>query len=232
MGRRTLRRIDPRIDLREYLYALEQFALPYDMTSLFDRLAPLEIEVGSGKGLFLDTASAEFPDHNYLGIEVARRYARYTAARLARGQRTNARVLEGDAEQLFEQFLESDQVHAVHVYFPDPWWKKRHHKRRVMNDRFLRNVQRVLTPAGRLHFWTDVQDYYERTLERIAAVTSLQGPEQVCEHPVTHDLDYRTHFERRTRLQNLPVYRAEFVAPGTVPHVSDQRAEPVTGSGS
>ena len=217
MGRRTLRRIDPRIDLREYLYALEQFALPYDMTSLFDRLAPLEIEVGSGKGLFLDTASAEFPDHNYLGIEVARRYARYTAARLARGQRTNARVLEGAAAQLFDQFLESDQVHAVHVYFPDPWWKKRHHKRRVMNDRFLRNVQRVLAPAGRLHFWTDVQDYYERTLERIAAVTSLQGPEQVCEHPVTHDLDYRTHFERRTRLQNLPVYRAEFVAPGTVP---------------
>ena len=212
MGRRTLRRIDPRIDLREYLYALEQFSVPHDMTSLFDRLAPLEIEVGSGKGLFLDNASAEFPDHNYLGIEVARRYARYTAARLARGQRTNARVLEGDAEQ----FLEADQVHAVHVYFPDPWWKKRHHKRRVMNDRFLRNVQRVLAPAGRLHFWTDVQDYYERTLERIAAVTSLQGPEQVCEHPVTHDLDYRTHFERRTRLQNLPVYRAEFVAPGTV----------------
>ncbi|MEE3367843.1 MAG: tRNA (guanosine(46)-N7)-methyltransferase TrmB [Planctomycetota bacterium] len=217
MGRRTLRRIDPRIDLREYLYALEQFAVPYDMTSLFDRSAPLEIEVGSGKGLFLDTASAQFPGHNYLGIEVARRYARYTAARLARGQRSNARVLEGDAEQLFEQFLESDQVRAVHVYFPDPWWKKRHHKRRVMNDRFLRNVQRVLAPAGRLHFWTDVQDYYERTLERIAAATSLQGPEQVCESPVMHDLDYRTHFERRTRLQNLPVYRAEFVAPGTGP---------------
>ena len=74
------------------------------MTSLFDRLAPLEIEVGSGKGLFLDTAAAEFPDHNYLGIEVARRYARFTAARLARGQRTNARVLEGDAEQLSSSF--------------------------------------------------------------------------------------------------------------------------------
>ncbi|MBB74682.1 MAG: tRNA (guanosine(46)-N7)-methyltransferase TrmB [Planctomycetaceae bacterium] len=217
MGRRTLRRIDPRIDLRGYLHVLEQFAVPYDMTSLFDHLAPLEIEVGSGKGLFLDTAAAQFPGHNYLGIEMARRYARYTAARLARGQRSNARILEGDAEQLFEQFLESDQVHAVHVYFPDPWWKKRHHKRRVMNDRFLRNVQRVLAPAGRLHFWTDVQDYYERTVERIAAATSLQGPEQVRERPVTHDLDYRTHFERRTRLQKLPVYRAEFVAPGMGP---------------
>ena len=217
MGRRALRRIDPHVDLGEYLYALEQFSAPHDMASLFARPAPLEIEVGSGKGLFLDTASEQIPLHNYLGIEVARRYARFTAARLASTRRANARVLQGDAEQLFEEFLETGQVHAVHVYFPDPWWKKRHHKRRVMNDRFLRNVQRVLAPTGRLHFWTDVQDYYESTLDRIAAATSLQGPERVWERPVSHDLDYRTHFERRTRLQNLPVYRAEFTAPGPNP---------------
>ena len=162
MGRRTLRRIDPRIDLREYLYALEQFAVPYDMTSLFDHLAPLEIEVGSGKGLFLDTASAEFPDHNYLGIEVARRYARYTAARLARGQRTNARVLEGDAEQLFEQFLESDQVHAVHVYFPDPWPKDRHARHRLIDEKFPSPPARLLKPGGVIHLRPDDPLYFEQ----------------------------------------------------------------------
>ena len=182
------------------------------MTLLFGRRAPLEVEVGSGKGLFLATASAERPEHDFLGIEVSRRYARFTAARLARAGRSNARVLLGDGEHLFDAFLGTGQVYAVHVYFPDPWWKKRHHKRRIMNAGFLSNIQRVLAPTGRLHFWTDVPEYFQDTLERIATTTSLEGPLSVVERPVDHDLDYRTHFERRTRLRELPVYRAEFVA--------------------
>ena len=72
----------------------------------------------------------------------------------------------------------------------------------------------MLAPAGRLHFWTDVREYFQDTLERIATLTSLAGPLRVAERPVEHDLDYRTHFERRTRLRQLPVYRAEFVASG------------------
>ena len=214
MGRRALRRVDPRLDLSGHLLSLEQFSAPHDMSLLFGRRAPLEVEVGSGKGLFLVTASAACPRHDFLGIEVSRRYARFTGARLTRASRTNARVLLGDGERLFDAFLRTGQVRAVHVYFPDPWWKKRHHKRRIMNARFLRNVQRVLAPAGRLHFWTDVHEYFQDTLERIATLTSLAGPLRVAERPVEHDLDYRTHFERRTRLRQLPVYRAEFVASG------------------
>ncbi len=103
---------------------------------------------------------------------------------------------------------------AVHVYFPDPWWKARHKKRRVMNEAFLHDVERTLQPAGRLHFWTDVEEYFQATLSLIAACTRLVGPLSVAEQPAEHDLDYRTHFERRMRFHALPVYRSEFRKPG------------------
>ena len=99
---------------------------------------------------------------------------------------------------------------AVHVYFPDPWWKKRHHKRRVMNERFLPQIARTLQTGGALHFWTDVRERYDATLELIATEHALVGPLEVAEKPAEHDLDYRTHFERRMRLDGKSIFRAEF----------------------
>jgi tRNA (guanine-N7-)-methyltransferase len=145
-----------------------------------------------------------------LGIEIAPKYARYAAARLARRNVANAAAICGDALVLFRQWLPDECLAAVHVYFPDPWWKKRHKKRRVMNEPFLRDVERTLVAGGRLHFWTDVEEYFRTTLELIARAVQLRGPLPVAERPAEHDLDYRTHFERRTRQSALPVYRAEF----------------------
>jgi tRNA (guanine-N7-)-methyltransferase len=210
MGRRALRKIDPALDFSSWL--LEEESLPAHLpdASLFPRLAPLEIEVGSGKGLFLLRATATCPQHDFLGIEVAHKYARYAAAGLARHNRPNGKLVHGDATSIFAQRVLSDAVTAVHVYFPDPWWKKRHRKRRVMQESFLDDVQRVLRPGGILHFWTDVQEYFESTLELMRRYTALQGPDLPLEEMAEHDLDYRTHFERRMRLHELPVYRAQF----------------------
>ena len=116
----------------------------------------------------------------------------------------------GDAQQVFREILTAQGVSDVHIYFPDPWWKKRHHKRRVMNGPFLSDVARVLESGGTLHFWTDVQEYYRLALEVLAEQPALEGPFDVAESPAEHDLDYRTHFERRTRLEDQPVYRSEF----------------------
>jgi len=80
----------------------------------------------------------------------------------------------------------------------------------VMNELFLRDVARTLAPGGAFHFWTDVKDYFDATLALVAEVTQLVGPLEVAERQPEHDLDYRTHFERRTRLGAQPVYRAEF----------------------
>ena len=213
MGRRALRKVDPTLDLSRHLTTLETLAAPLDQFALFGRVAPLEVEVGSGKGLFVASAAAARPDHNFLGIEIAAKYARFAAAKLARAGRTNAVMIAGDGLRLFREFLADDSVAAVHVYFPDPWWKKRHKKRRVMNESLLKDIERTLQPGGALHFWTDVEEYFLSTLELIAATVRLIGPLPVEEQQATHDLDYRTHFERRMRLHGENVYRSEFRKP-------------------
>src|SRR6185503_14603076 len=129
---------------------------PWDAAALFNRHAPLEVEVGSGKGMFLLSASQQRPDTNFLGIELAEKYAEFCAARLAKWNVPNASVISADAGRMFAELLPDASLAAVHVYFPDPWWKARHKKRRVMNEAFLKDVERVLQPEGVLHFWTDV----------------------------------------------------------------------------
>ncbi len=210
MGRRSLRKVDPSLDLSGALKTIDQLPRPWDAMALFGREAPLEVEMGSGKGLFLASAAAERPEHNFLGVEIAARYARFAASRLARAGLTNAVVVSGDGLALFRELLPDQLLLAIHVYFPDPWWKKRHKKRRVMNEAFLRDVERTLAPGGHLHFWTDVEEYFQGTLAIIAETTRLEGPFDVSAHDPAHDLDYRTHFERRMRLHDLPVYRSLF----------------------
>lgn len=210
MGRRSLRKVDPALDLSQHLKTWDDLPRPSNAASLFGREAPLEIEVGSGKGLFLAAASVERPDHNFLGIEIAAKYARFAAARLAKRGIANAIVVNADAQRLFRELLPDSSIAAVHVYFPDPWWKARHKKRRVINESFVRDVERTLVTGGSLHFWTDVEEYFQTTLALLAAATQMTGPLSVAEQPPEHDLDYRTHFERRMRMHGEAVYRAEF----------------------
>jgi tRNA (guanine-N7-)-methyltransferase len=173
----------------------------------------LEIEVGSGKGLFLLNASAAFPDRNFLGVEIARKYARFAAYRLAQHGRNNARVLAGDGRLLFRDLLPDRCAAAVHVYFPDPWWKARHRKRRVIEPQFVRDVARVLQIDGVFHFWTDVEEYYESACAEIEQLGLLEGPFPVAPAEAAHDMDYRTHFERRMRRTEQPVFRSFFRLP-------------------
>jgi tRNA (guanine-N7-)-methyltransferase len=210
MGRRTLRKPDASLDLSRHLKTFEQLPCPWDAAMLFGRAAPLEVEVGSGKGLFLRDAAAERPDTDFLGIELAVKYAHFAAAGLARRGLDNAVVAQADGLRIFRELLPDASLAAVHVYFPDPWWKKKHRKRRVMRESFLRDIERTLRPGGALHFWTDVQEYFQTSLELLAATTRLIGPIDVPEQPAEHDMAYRTHFERRMRMHNEAVYRSEF----------------------
>lgn len=210
MPRRALRKTDPALDLSYHLKTIVDLPRPWSTSQLFERDLPLEVEVGSGKGLFLQSAALANPDNNFLGIEIAGKYAHFAAARLATHKLSNAIMVAGDAQRVFAELLPDESLAAVHVYFPDPWWKKRHHKRRVMNERFVKQIARTLMSGGALHFWTDVEERFVATLELIAEETALVGPLKVAERPAEHDLDYRTHFERRMRLDQKPIYRAEF----------------------
>ncbi len=211
MGRRAVPRIDATLDLSRHLKSFDDLPNPWDPSVLFDREVPLEVEVGSGKGLFIQNASRAYPDHNFLGIEVARKYARFSAARLANRQIANAVMVAGDGLQIFRELLPDAGLDAVHVYFPDPWWKKRHRKRRVLTPGFLADVSRTLKPSGHFHFWTDVEEYFDSTLELLDQIAELVGPHAVEEQLPEHDLDYQTHFERRKRQAGLPIFRSVFV---------------------
>ncbi|MEM8679483.1 MAG: tRNA (guanosine(46)-N7)-methyltransferase TrmB [Planctomycetota bacterium] len=214
MGRRAVPKSARTTDLTGYLWSVDELPAPWAEDQLFARAAPLEIEVGSGKGLFLMNAATALPTHNFLGVEIAKNYAALTASRLARRSIPNAAMLHGDAQKLLGQLVPDNHLQAVHVYFPDPWWKQRHRRRRVMNERFVQDIQRTLRPGGRLHFWTDVEEYFQATREMIAEATELDGPFEVPPQPALHDMDYHTHFERRVRMNGLPVYRAEFAKRG------------------
>jgi len=213
MGRRALPKIESDIDLSRHFLLEEQLPNPWDPARIFDTVRPLEVEVGSGKGLFMRNASQANPDHNFMGIEIAYKYARFSGYKLAKSGSNNAVMVHGDGQKIFREILPEACLAAVHVYFPDPWWKARHHRRRLMNEEFSQRIEQVLVPGGRLHFWTDVEDYFDMTVELLQAHTGLEGPLPVPQQEAQHDLDYRTHFERRMRKNEMDIFRSEFVKP-------------------
>ncbi|MCG8648722.1 MAG: tRNA (guanosine(46)-N7)-methyltransferase TrmB [Pirellulales bacterium] len=206
--RSPLKRPPSGLDLSSTLRTVEQLPQRLDSSSLFGNDKPLQIEVGSGKGLFLATASSALPEQNFLGIEIIAKYAAHSAGRLVKAGVDNALMVHGNAEPLFAERIPPQSLEAVHVYFPDPWWKKRHRKRRVVNQTSVAHFSQSLRPGGHLHFWTDVLDYFENTVEMIAEIAPELGvPIPEDETEAKHDLDYRTHFERRSRQHSIPVYR-------------------------
>jgi tRNA (guanine-N7-)-methyltransferase len=195
------------LEIRNYFRPSESRA---ELLSLLESPRRIELEVGSGKGLFLIEAASRQPGVFFIGVELADKYARLAQQRLESRGVSNARCFSADAVELMCRDVPENRLDAVHVYFPDPWWKARHKKRRVLNERMVIAIERALIPGGYLHFWTDVLDYYESSLQLLAQATNLQGPEFVEERSAEHAMDYHTHFERRTRLNGLPVYRSRF----------------------
>lgn len=174
---------------------------------------PVELEIGSGKGMFLLAAAVERPQHTFVGIELLAKFANVAADRLAKRQLSNVHMLRGDAQRFLAQVVPDQSLVAVHVYFPDPWWRNKHKRRRVLNEQVVQDIQRSLTAGGKLHFWTDALDYYEHICGLIMDTTTLSGPAYVPQRPALHSLDYTTQFERRARIHGQPVYRAIFAKP-------------------
>jgi tRNA (guanine-N7-)-methyltransferase len=197
----------PLEQLQQYLFTPPPTPVPLDWAHVFGNEQPVEIEVGFGKGLFLLTASQEHPAVNYLGIEIERKYQLFTANRLAKRRLRNVRLVSTDARNFLRDYVAGSSVQAVHIYFPDPWWKKRHHKRRVFTEDFAAACTRVLRLGGNLEVLTDVAEYSELISGLLAQQASLQlllatGPSGET---------FRTNFERKYREAGKPIYAATYV---------------------
>jgi tRNA (guanine-N7-)-methyltransferase len=137
---------------------------PLDFVALFGRRAPVHVEIGFGNGESLAAMAAAHPENNYLGIEVHRPGVGVLLRRAAAEGLANLRVLSMDAREVLERRIPDGSLAAVYLFFPDPWPKKRHHKRRLLQAEFATLVQRKLAPGGVFHLATDWQDYAEHML--------------------------------------------------------------------
>jgi tRNA (guanine-N7-)-methyltransferase len=189
-----------------------------------DPSRPFELEIGSGKGTFLVQQAELQPETNFLGIEWAKEFATYAADRIRRRQMSNIRMLCADATDFLHWRMPDAIVRTIHLYFSDPWPKKRHHKRRVVQDAFLEDAHRVLMPGGELRIVTDHVEYWawmEEHFARWAATERrsdeatkgkdpkpfvrlpFERPESAGEGEVVG-----TNFERKYRREGRPFHAA------------------------
>jgi tRNA (guanine-N7-)-methyltransferase len=140
-----------------------------DFVRIFGRPGPVHIEIGSGKGTFLLGQASAQPGDNFLGIEWARKYYRYAVDRIGRWGLTNVRIIRTDAAGFIANSVPDGSVDCFHIYFPDPWPKKRHHKRRLICPANMEHLIRCLKKAGQLHIATDHADYFEQIKMVLAA---------------------------------------------------------------
>ncbi len=184
---------------------------PIDWGALFGNSHPVEIEVGMGKGLFLLNAAMTRPDTNFFGIEIVRKYQLYAATRFAIRHLLNVKTACADAKLLIRDYVAASSVAAVHVYFPDPWWKKRHKKRRVFTPEFAADVARILIPGGRLLIATDVAEYFGIMTAIVRAMPEfVERPEDAERAAPRTDAGFATNFERKALARGGVVWRAVY----------------------
>jgi tRNA (guanine-N7-)-methyltransferase len=185
------------------------FGRPLVPAKLFGRMAPLEIELGTGKARFLIEAARRQPAHDFLGIERALSYYRFSRERLARSGLGNARVLRADGRLFVTTSVAPASVHAFHIYFPDPWPKKRQRKRRLLDAVFLDVLASRLVPGGLLRVATDHPGYAAELAVLLQTVRDLEdaGWDSMPAPPPTHyEIKYREEGRpiRRFLLRRLP----------------------------
>ncbi len=179
---------------------------PLDPACLFGAPGPVELEVGIGKGGFLLAQAKARPGVNFLGVEWANEYFKFAADRFARWGLANVRVIRTDAQALVEAWLAPACLAAVHVYFPDPWPKRRHHKRRFFRPRTVEAVVRVLAPGGQLYVATDHAEYFA-VIEEL-----LRARQELAEVPFPAGFAQPgeiagTNFERKYAREGRTFYR-------------------------
>lgn len=206
--------------------SLRELGAPLPLDRLVDAAAPetgdrpWEVEVGFGKGRHLLARATAEPERRFLGIEIATEYWAHVADRLRRRGIHNLVVIRGEAQFLLATALPAAFAEVVHVYFPDPWPKTRHQKRRLFDPESLDLLLRILRPGGRIEFATDFLEYGALVHALLASHPSLSVAE-VGPWPGGP----RTHYEAKYLVEGRPILRLVATFSGAVaPHPDGERA--------
>lgn len=199
-----------RRELKEYpdiALKLENLDGTIDFAQVLGRPGPVHIEIGSGKGTFLVHQAQAQPEVNFLGIEWARKYYRYAVDRIGRRGLHNVRILRVDAAPFLRDFVHEASVDCFHIYFPDPWPKNRHHKRRLLQSSNVDTLIQCLKPGGEIRIATDHEEYFEQ-IKDVASAYRTKLQEIVFERPAGAEAAERTgtNYERKYVKEDRPIY--------------------------
>jgi tRNA (guanine-N7-)-methyltransferase len=178
-----------------------------DFIQIFGRSGPVQIEVGSGRATFLVNQAKAQPEVNFLGIEWARKFWRHAIDRIGRWGLTNVRIVRADAPVFLQDFVPEGSVDCFHIYFPDPWPKKAHHKRRFLQPSTVELMLRLLKRGGEIRIATDHAEYYEQIKGVMLGFSDrLEETEFVRPAGAREDELVGTNYERKYMKDRRPVY--------------------------
>lgn len=158
------------------LYQIQaHLSVPWSMEEIFKREAETVVEIGFGMGASLVTQAKQTPELNFIGIEVHRAGVGSLAAALSEEALSNVRIIEQDACEIFNHYIPDNSLYRIQIFFPDPWPKKRHHKRRLIQPAFVSMLVKKLKTGGTLHCATDWENYAEHIHQVLMAESRLEN---------------------------------------------------------
>ena len=185
---------------------------PPDWAAAFGSTGPLELEIGCGAGGFALNHAKKFPQIRLVAFEWRKKFAREVAFRAIKNGVPNLRVIEADARTEIPRIFTPGSLSAIHVQFPDPWWKRAHFKRAVVQPEFARFLFTLLAPGGRFDMRTDVEDRAQQMLAILEGAGFVNPLGAGVFHPYDPEEVPSTR-ERRYLSSGQPVYRARLIRP-------------------
>lgn len=177
-----------------------------DLYDFFPQCSEIELEIGTGRGNFIFERARVSPDSYILGIEIKKKWAYKVNQRCKREGIERARIMSGDARTIMPRIFPAERVSRIFLHFPDPWWKKRHSKRRLLNRNLVDEFLRLLKPGGELFVQTDVEERAREYATYIGGCTGLVLSTDsgfVSENPYCA----RSNREKRAESDGIPIYR-------------------------
>ena len=205
-----LRAAERRTKATQYTLSLDGKTPPFEWSEIFQNSNPVEIEIGSGKGKFILNEAETNPGKNFLAIEWSPRYLKSIKERIPSLNLNNFRLLQADARLILAEWIPIDTITKFHIYYPDPWWKKKHEKHKIFTQIFLKNLENTLIKNGVLALATDVEELLFTAKDRVRDFTRLNFIHEKIYKPGGSPPPGRSNFEIKKWQEGSQIFEASW----------------------